>query len=64
METAEGETITKDCTACHTILAQGPESEVWATSAEGLTFRHPVDVDGAEMEGDCTMCHAGGAELY
>lgn len=64
LETTEGKTITKDCTVCHTILAQGPDPELGTYSPGGLTFRHPVDVDGAEQEGNCTECHQGGAELY
>jgi hypothetical protein len=64
LRTADGKTITKDCAACHSILAQGTDPATGTYSPEGLTFRHPVDVEGAEKEGNCTECHAGGAELY
>ena len=64
LQTAYGETITKDCTVCHTILAQGPDPSNGTFSPKGLVFEHPVDIDGAEREGPCTECHEGGAELY
>lgn len=64
LSTADGKTISKDCTLCHTILKQGTTSEHMALAAEGLKFQHPVDIDGAEFEANCTECHAGGAELY
>jgi hypothetical protein len=56
--------ITHDCTACHAILAQGTEPDATPFSPKGVPFRHPVDVGGAEKEGNCTDCHKGGAELY
>jgi len=64
LRTAEGQTITKDCAACHSILAQGTDPATGTYSPKGLAFQHPVDVEGAEKEGNCTECHAGGAELY
>ena len=64
LESAEGKGITKKCTVCHTILAQGTGPVSEAISPRGLTFQHPVDIDGAEQEGNCTECHQGGAELY
>lgn len=63
LETAEGETISKDCNLCHTILSQGVKEQA-ALHPGGLTFRHPIDIDGAELEANCTECHEGGAELY
>ena len=63
LETAEGETISKDCNLCHTILSQGTK-ELAALNPGGMVFRHPVDIDGAELEANCTECHEGGAELY
>ena len=64
LEDEDGRTITKDCTVCHTILAQGLGVQMGDLSSGGLTFRHPVDIDGAEREGPCTECHEGGTELY
>jgi len=63
LETADGGTISKDCNLCHTILSQGTK-EFAALRPGGLTFRHPIDIDGAELEANCTECHEGGAELY
>ncbi|MFC1526398.1 NapC/NirT family cytochrome c [Candidatus Latescibacterota bacterium] len=64
LETADGEGISKDCSLCHTILSQGsgPGSELIAPS--GLVFEHPEDIDGEELEVNCTECHEGGSEIY
>lgn len=64
LATADGKTISKDCTTCHTILQQGVTPGQVALSVDGMKFQHPVDIDGAEFEANCTECHAGGAELY
>jgi hypothetical protein len=64
LETASGKKISKDCSLCHTILAQGVEAGPKTISPRGLKFQHPVDIGGAEFESNCTECHAGGAELY
>lgn len=63
LETDSGEIITKDCNACHTILAQGDNTEQMM-SLTGLRFEHPIDIDGEEREVNCTECHEGGGELY
>lgn len=63
LKAKDGRTITHDCSVCHTILAQGGSVETELAPA-GVVFRHPVDIDGAEMTGMCTDCHSGGAELY
>lgn len=57
----DGKTITRDCTACHTILAQGPGGDIdVASTQEGLVFRHP-DPDYAEdwQDTGCYECHEG-----
>ncbi|MDP6777557.1 MAG: NapC/NirT family cytochrome c [Candidatus Latescibacteria bacterium] len=64
LETGDGRTITKDCTVCHTILAQGLGAQMGDLSSGGVAFKHPVDIEGAEHEIPCTECHEGGAELY
>lgn len=64
LRTAEGKKITRECTVCHTILSQGPAPPTGTYSPKGLTFQHPTDIGGAELEGNCTDCHQGGAELY
>jgi hypothetical protein len=60
--TADGKTITKDCRACHTILAEGkPEQHALKYSSEpgGLAFEHPEDIGGAWQEMKCSECHTG-----
>ena len=63
LETAAGETISKDCTLCHAIMAQG-EATPASVAPGGLEFVHPVDIWGEELETKCTECHEGGAEIY
>jgi hypothetical protein len=55
----DGKTISKDCKACHVIIAQGPPDKL-EKSIDGLEFKHP---DGGEewKEMNCTDCHTGGA---
>ena len=55
---AYGEIISKECKNCHTILVQGTADDLQvAAFNESLEFIHPVDVDGAEKEMNCTECH-------
>jgi len=54
---AQGVVVTRDCNACHLILAQGPERDDLV--ATGLPFEHPEDIGGAELEMGCHECHAG-----
>jgi hypothetical protein len=56
---ADGKTITHDCRACHTIIAQGPGRELPTITAEGLEFKHPVDISGMWRQMMCTGCHNG-----
>jgi len=55
----EGTIITKDCNACHTILAQGPPEEVAKAILQEQPFRHPVDVGMDVTEFKCSQCHTG-----
>ena len=64
LATADGKAISSDCSLCHVILAQGIAAGRPTLAPEGLTFAHPVDIGGAELEVHCTDCHAGGAEMY
>lgn len=65
LKTASGHTISADCNLCHTIQAQGPAGALeHAAGSQGLDFRHPIDIDGAEREMHCTDCHAGDAGIY
>jgi hypothetical protein len=59
MVSDDGSTITRSCTACHTIFRQGSgENEQVAMSEEGLEFNHP---DGGDdwRDTSCHECHAG-----
>ncbi len=59
-ESEQGDAITHDCTACHKILSQGSgEMAQFTTGAEGLEFRHPVDMGEAWREMGCYECHGG-----
>ncbi len=58
-QSREGKVITKDCNACHTILAQGPPEEIAAAKLESQPFRHPVDVGVDVTEYKCSDCHTG-----
>jgi hypothetical protein len=53
-----GKRIRKDCTICHTILSQGPQSGA-TLAADGLEFQHPEDIDGEWKEERCDTCHTG-----
>ena len=64
LETSEGEFISKDCSMCHSILAQGTGERSQSVAPEGLVFEHPVDIWGEELETNCTECHEGGSEIY
>ena len=62
-QSAEGKIITKDCNACHTILAQGPAGEVAQTPLQEQSFRHPVDLGMDVTELKCSDCHNGTSGL-
>ena len=75
LRNAAGEGISGDCRTCHKIVAQGavdPESPAgsfdWTSvdhaRIEGLDFRHPLDVDGAETQMSCHECHIGDETVY
>ena len=59
----DGKVLTKDCNACHTILAQGPPEEVANAQLEAQPFRHPVDVGMDVTEFKCSQCHNGTSGL-
>ena len=62
-KSAEGKGITKNCNACHTILAQGPPDEVAAAKLQEQPFRHPVDVGVDVTDYKCSQCHTGTSGL-
>ena len=56
----DGQRVTTDCTACHTILAQGRGEEIArAATGEGLEFEHPEDIAEMWREVGCWECHQG-----
>lgn len=56
-----GTVIRKDCNLCHTILAQGPGSEVDLKGlvVNGMEFKHPEDIEDAWKTDRCDSCHTG-----
>jgi len=61
-----GSNITHECTACHTILAEGEGSEIrYADNpTKGLEFKHPVDIGEAWRDMACNDCHNGGGSVF
>jgi nitrate/TMAO reductase-like tetraheme cytochrome c subunit len=57
-KTATGETISRNCDLCHTIVAQGPTGAIKAGSVNGaLEFVHPIDIKDKWKTAFCTECH-------
>ncbi len=54
---ADGKVISKDCTQCHTLLAESEGAP--ASAPAGPTFQHPVDI-GDLTQVNCADCHTGG----
>ncbi|MBI4342627.1 MAG: cytochrome C, partial [Candidatus Omnitrophica bacterium] len=59
----DGQVITKNCSACHTILAQGTPEELAGANLQEQPFRHPVDVGMDVTELRCNDCHTGTSGL-
>ncbi len=56
--TEGGKVISKDCNLCHTIIAQGTTDKLKTVSyQETLEFVHPIDIENAWREYNCTECH-------
>ena len=55
----QGQTISRDCDSCHTIIAQGPGRNVTSINTGGLPFKHPEDIDEEWKDSRCDDCHAG-----
>ena len=58
-ENEQGQTITRDCDSCHTIIAQGPGRVITSINTGGLEFKHPKDIDEEWKESRCDDCHEG-----
>jgi len=57
-KTESGETISKDCNLCHSILAQGPSNAVQGVPlSESMEFVHPKFIRGKEKTALCSDCH-------
>ena len=57
---AERKTISADCNSCHTIIAQGPGTDLKTLSAQGFEFQHPSEDLGDAWKGQrCSDCHNG-----
>jgi hypothetical protein len=54
----EGKVLSRDCNACHTILAQEFEKGSQRLSMGGVEYVHPVDIGGMWKEVNCSDCHA------
>jgi hypothetical protein len=59
LQSTSGATITHECNACHSIVAQGPSEDLneLETDLGGLEFEHPVDIGGVWTTVKCTQCH-------
>ncbi len=57
-KTKTGETISKSCDMCHTILAQGPSNNMQSVPFNSsMEFQHPVFIRGKEKTALCSDCH-------
>jgi hypothetical protein len=52
-----GNVLSRNCNACHVILAQKLDRERLHLSLEGIEYRHPVDIGDAWKEMNCSDCH-------
>ena len=60
--TAKGETISRNCEICHTIIAQGPTGNIAnAYINSTLQFTHPISIGEKWKTKLCSECHK---ELY
>ncbi len=57
-KTATGETISRNCDLCHSIMAQGPTGKVQTVDlGKSMEFVHPVGIRGAWKTAFCSECH-------
>jgi hypothetical protein len=55
----QGETLTRDCNVCHTIMAQEYKSGEQLVSLDSVEYVHPEDIDEEWKETNCHECHGG-----
>jgi nitrate/TMAO reductase-like tetraheme cytochrome c subunit len=54
----DGKVISRDCNLCHSIVGQGKPGAMQITNVrESLAFIHPVDINDAWKEMNCSDCH-------
>ncbi len=54
-----GQVISRDCNLCHTIVGQGSPGNMQYTDVkDNLEFKHPVDIDNAWQDSNCSDCHS------
>lgn len=57
-KSGKGRIISRDCDLCHSIIGQGnPNNMEYTTFYKSLEFKHPVDIQDAWKESDCSECH-------
>ena len=57
-KTATGETISRNCDMCHSILAQGPTGNVKTVAlGNSMEFEHPTEIRGKWKTAFCSECH-------
>jgi hypothetical protein len=54
---ADGQTLSHDCNACHVVLAQGPQATL---QPQHLEFQHPAEIGELWQQMPCHQCHTGG----
>jgi nitrate/TMAO reductase-like tetraheme cytochrome c subunit len=52
-----GKVLSRDCNACHTILAQQFARDTLRLSLGGVEYHHPSDIGDAWKETNCSDCH-------
>ncbi len=57
-KTATGETISRNCDLCHSILAEGPTGAVKTVAlGNSMEFVHPTEIRGKWKTAFCSECH-------
>jgi hypothetical protein len=57
-KTAKGETISRNCEICHTLIAQGPTGNIANAYVNStLQFEHPTDIGEKWKTKSCSECH-------
>lgn len=54
---SEGKVLSRDCNACHVILAQRFSNDTVRVALKGVEYEHPSDIGDAWKETNCSDCH-------